>query len=114
MWLSYALVRLLTEKETVVYHFYNETYLFLGNSVYRRILGRVTHFPPTKHRTLCLIDPDGGRSEEDLRFMTFTKATFAVMASSPNPKLYDHFMKQRAPVPMEFMPLWTRDELKKG
>jgi hypothetical protein len=115
VWLSYALVCILTRGEAVVYHSGGDTFLFWGDSVYSRIRGVTTEFPPpTKRRTWCLIDPDIEINERDISFMTLNRTMFPVLASSPNPLRYKIFRKQRKSVPMKFMPLWTRNELKKG
>jgi hypothetical protein len=108
LWLSYALVRLLTEKKTVAYHYRSETFLFLGNSVYSRILGVATEFPPAKPATFCLIDSDGKDELMDINFMTdrtVVDRTFPVMASSPSPSRYKIWENQRVTVSVEFMPL---------
>jgi hypothetical protein len=112
MWLAYALVRLLTENETVVYHHKFGTFLFLENTVYERISNSVA-LPQTKHTTFCLIDPDQDRDETNISFMTTADHTFAVVASSPKPSRFKDFRKRKS-VPTEFMPLWTEGELKKG
>jgi hypothetical protein len=118
LWLSYALVRLLTENETVAYHDHSGTFLFLGNSVYSRISGVTAKFPPANPTTFCLIDSDGEKQPMDIGFMTdrvVVDRTFPIMASSPWPsRYYSIWQNQRLVVPTEFMPLWGRDELKKG
>ncbi|KAN0102505.1 hypothetical protein V8E52_011877, partial [Russula decolorans] len=114
LWLSYALVRLLTENETVAYHSSAGTFLFFENSVYSRISGLTTEFPPAKSAVFCLIDSDLG--PVDIGFMTdrtVVNKTFPVVAS-PMPSHYGPWRKQRVSVPMELMPLWSRDELKEG
>ena len=112
LWLSYALVRLLIDNETVVYHSYTGTYLFSGNSVYRRTSGAV---PRADSATFCLIDLDHTTDPTEVSFMTHRVVTntFPVMASS-NPLCYQIWQKQRETVFKEYMPLWDRDELKKG
>jgi len=115
VWLSYALVCILTRGETVVYHSGGVTLLFWGDSVYSRIWGVTTEFPPpTKRQTWCLIDPDIETDERKISFMTRAHTMFPVIASSPNPLRYKGFRKVRISVPMKIMPLWTRNELKKG
>jgi hypothetical protein len=116
MWLSYALVRLLTENKPVAYDYGVGTYLFFGNSVYSRAPRVATKFPPAVHATICLIDLDR-TEDDDTSFMTnrtLIGNTFPVVTSSPNPSRYKILRKQRAPVPIEVMPLWTSDELKHG
>ena len=100
--------------ETVVYYSTDGTYLFSGNSVYRRTSGAI---PPADSATLCLINLDHKTDPSEISFMTAEMyKTFPVMASSPNPLRYEVWQKQRdAPgVFTEYMPLWERDELKKG
>jgi hypothetical protein len=96
MWLSYALVRLITENKAVAYHSGNETFLFVGNSVYSRILGANAKFPSVKPATFCLIDSDQEKEPVDIKFMTDAKVgmTFPIMASSPQPSRY-HIWKNR-------------------
>jgi hypothetical protein len=56
------------------------------------------------------------KTAADVGFMISNKLieqTFPVMASSPMPSRYE-WRKQRVDVPIVFMPLWERDELKKG
>ena len=113
----YALVRLLTENKSVAYHTIDETFPFFENSVYSRILGMSTSFPPVKLPTFCLIDSDEGETAADIAFMTskaFVHKTFPVMASSPQRSRYKTLRKQRYSVSRDLMPLWTKDELKKG
>jgi hypothetical protein len=116
LWLPYALVRLLTENETVAYHDRSGTILFLGNFVYSRILGVTTKMSLANPATFCLIDSDGEKKPMDIGFMTdrtVVDRTFPIMASSPRPSRYS-MANQRLVVPTESMPLWRRDELKKG
>jgi hypothetical protein len=59
---------------------------------------------------------DFEKTEADVSFMTSNKLieeTFPVVASSPMPSRYE-WGKQRVDVPIVSMPLWERDELKKG
>jgi hypothetical protein len=100
-----------------VYHSGDETLLFFENSVYSRTPGVATEFPPAKPAMFCLIDPDVEQTEQAIGFMTdrtLRGKTFPVLASSPNPSRYKIWKKQRGIVRLEFMPLWERDELKKG
>ena len=113
------LVRLLTENETVAFHSRAATYLFFENSVYSRIsaTGLEKYFPPAKSATFCLIDVDQEEVPGGIGFMTDIGSvgeTFPVMASSPMPSRYRTWKKQRGSVPLVFMPLWERNELKKG
>jgi len=112
----YALVRLLTENETVAYHSGSGTFLFFENAVYSRISGVGPNFPPVKTPTFCLINLDYDKISVNINFMTDTvlmDKTFPVMASSPMPSRYG-WRKQRIAVPIVLMPLCERDELKKG
>ena len=111
------LVRLLTENETVAFHSRAATYLFFENSVYSRIpaTGLNKHFPLVKSAIFCLIDVDQEKLP-DIDFMTdigCVGETFPVMAS-PMPPRYCTWGKQRGSVPLVLMPLWERNELKKG
>jgi hypothetical protein len=115
MWLSYALIRLLIENETVIHHSNAGTYLFFGNSVYTRTLDGVD--PPAGSATFCLIDLDRNKDAESVSFMTDKELigrTFPVMACPSMPTRYEGWRNQRSSVPKEYMPLWKRDELKKG
>jgi hypothetical protein len=112
VWLAYTLARLLTEKKPVVYHFDKTTYLFFENSVYSRISGETPRIPRSDHRIICLIDPDKLTSEVEIGFITRAGTAFPVIATSPNPSRYKIFEKEGQDVAMQFMPLWTRDELK--
>jgi hypothetical protein len=102
------------DKETVVYYSSRGTYLFSGNSVYRRRTGG--EIPRADSVTFCLIDLDIDKDSEKIQFMTdkVLTNTFPVLASSPNPGRYEIWRKQRKVVVKEYMPLWKRDELKKG
>jgi hypothetical protein len=113
MWLAYALVRLLTENETVLYHSSGGTYLFFEDSVYSRIRKEGTELPQTERQIFCLIDPDTAQGEKELHFITNSNMGFPVVASSPNPSRYKN-LKKRKGIHREFVPLWTRDELKNG
>jgi hypothetical protein len=65
----------------------------------------------------CLIDLDYNKDPTEISFMTgkeLARTTFPVMASSPNPSRFQIWEKQREFVFTEYMPLWERDELKKG
>ena len=111
----YALVRLLTENETVIFYSNDGTHLFFGNSVYLRT--KKGEIPPADSAMFCLIDLDKEKNPTSASFMTdreLRNRTFPVMASSPMPSRYASWVKQRASVPTEYMPLWEGDELKKG
>lgn len=55
------------------------------------------------------------KDPHDIDFMTVNSArTFPILASSPNSDRYRHWRKHRVTVPVEYMPLWTRDELCRG
>jgi hypothetical protein len=99
--------------ETVVYYSGSGTYLFFGNSVYRRTSGAI---PPADPAIFCLIDMDTGKDTAKIDFMTdrVLANTFPVMATSPNPERYKTWQKQRKAVIIEYVPLWRRDELKRG
>jgi hypothetical protein len=117
LWLAYALVRLLNENKAVTYHSVAGTFFFFENSVYSRILGQATVFPPCASATFCLIDLDRDKSPADTSFTTdgtLVDKTFPILAASPNPSRYDTWRKQRRVVPIEIMPLWKRYELKTG
>lgn len=117
LWLTYVLVRLLNENKAVAYYSAAGTFLFFENSVYSRILGQVTGFPPSESAIFCLIDSDRHKVPADTTFMTdrtLVNKTFPIMATSPNPSRYDTWKKQRGLVPIEIMPLWKRYELKTG
>jgi hypothetical protein len=114
MWLAYALIRLLTENEAVVYYTDKNTFFFFENSVYSPIPGEIPVIPSIDKSIICIIDPDKMTTEADISFMTNPEATFPVMASSPNPSHYKIFEKERQVVTTQYMPLWTRDELKNG
>jgi hypothetical protein len=82
-----------------------------------RISGVTTNFPPAKPTTFCLIDSDQENDPMHIAFMTdqiVADRTFPVMASFPTPSRYKVWRKQRDDVPIEFMPLWERNELKEG
>ena len=102
------------DKETVVYYCSAGTYLFSGSSVYKR--DTTGAIPRADSVTFCLIDLDEDKDPKEIKFMTskMVTNTFPVMASSPNPGRYETWKKQRNAVVIKYMPLWKRDELKKG
>jgi hypothetical protein len=114
MWLLYALVRLLAEKKSIIFHDDNGTYLFFENSVYSRIPGVTPVIPRTDHHIICLINADRMKQESDISFMTSARGVFPIMATPPNPERFKTIEKDLQAAVTEYMPLWTRDELKDG
>ncbi|KZT01990.1 uncharacterized protein LAESUDRAFT_752398 [Laetiporus sulphureus 93-53] len=117
VWLLFELVCLLSKHDPVAYYCSEGTYIFYEKAVYRRRYESKVTFPPVDDTRLtrCLINMDTDDGERTIAFMTGSRRTFPIIASSPNPKHYSVYYKHGAGmVSLLYMPLWTRKELLKG